>query len=267
MGRLPRIACFHGGGSNGEIYAFQCVRLQEVLKDDFEFVYFDAPFERSAGPGVLPYFQECAPFKSWFKTGRDGVELSDGSGFDRVGTDGVERVLKLMNAEGPAEEWVAAMGFSQGTRIAGGLLLDQQRRAEAGDPREINLKFGVLCMGGAAPMVSKIHRGMSNTCLATPSTKYSTDFAIATNHDRLVDGSASGPKSNVDLVTIPTLHLHGLKDDNLERGRHQLANYYDQKTTTLYEIEYHHAMPWVKSEILHFADLIKQMYKDTQANP
>ena len=265
MGRLPRIACFHGGGSNGEIYAFQCIRLQEVLKDDFEFVYFDAPFERSAGPGVLPYFQDCAPFKTWFKTGKDGVELSDGSGFDRLGTDGVERVLKLMDAEGPAEDWVAAMGFSQGTRITSGLLLDQQRRAEAGNPRETNLKFGVLCMGGAAPMVSKISRGMFNTCLATLFTKCSTDFATATNHGRLVGGSASAAESNDHPITIPTLHLHGLKDDNLERGRHQLATYYDQKATTLYEIDYHHAMPWVKSEILHFAELIKQMYKDTQS--
>lgn len=162
MGRLPRLACFHGGGSNGEIYAFQCVRLQEVLKDDFEFVYFDAPFERSAGPGVLPYFHDCAPFKTWFTNGPNGVELSDGSGYNRAGSDGVERVWKMMEAEGPAEEWVGAMGFSQGTRIVGGLLLDQQRRAEAGNPRDINLRFGVLCMGGAAPMVSETSRGQSN---------------------------------------------------------------------------------------------------------
>ena len=179
----------------------------------------------------------------------------------------MERVLKLMDAEGPGEEWVAAMGFSQGTRITGGLLLDQQRRAEAGNPRKIDLKFGVLCMGGSAPMVSKISRGMSNTGLATPSPKHSTDTAIATNHERLADGSISGTKSNVDLVTIPTVHLHGLKDENLERGRHQLETYYEPKSTTLYEIEYHHAMPWVKSEILHFADLIKQIYKDTRTDP
>jgi hypothetical protein len=51
------------------------------------------------------------------------------------------------------------MGFSQGTRIVGGLLLHQQKRREMGFPKkegEIEFKFGVLCMGSFAPMVSDL---------------------------------------------------------------------------------------------------------------
>ncbi len=65
------------------------------------------------------------------------------------------------------------MGFSQGTRIVGGLLLDQQRRKELGLRKaegDIDFKFGVLCMGGAAPIVSDIsysksEREILTTCL------------------------------------------------------------------------------------------------------
>jgi hypothetical protein len=160
----PRIAFFHGGGSNAAISEIQCASTAHHLKYDFEFVFFDAPFERSAGPGVLPAFrgQEYQPYRSWFTTADNGVERSDGSGFESDGMmeeDGIDRVWDLMSQKGG--NWVGAMGFSQGTRVVGGLLLDQQRRKEAGLFRvgDIDLKFGVLCMGGMAPMVSSISQG------------------------------------------------------------------------------------------------------------
>lgn len=62
--------------------------------------------------------------------------------------------------------WVGVMGFSQGTRVAGGVLLDQQRREKlkrenaalarraVGDGIRVN--FGVLCNGGGVPMDSEV---------------------------------------------------------------------------------------------------------------
>lgn len=149
---MKLIACFHGGGSNREIYQIQCAQLEHLLEPDFRLVFFDAPFERSAGPEVLPVFRDYAPFKSWFTQDETGTELSDGSGYDRIGRDGIERVLDLMERQGNAEDWVGAMGFSQGTRVVGGLLRDQQRRDILGEPGRIRLAFGVFCMGSGAPM-------------------------------------------------------------------------------------------------------------------
>jgi hypothetical protein len=63
------------------------------------------------------------------------------------------------------------MGFSQGTRVVGGLLLEQMRLREAGVPglgmddgdEGIKFRFGVLCMGGGAPMLSELsYRRFSN---------------------------------------------------------------------------------------------------------
>jgi len=127
-------------------------------------------------------------------------------------------------------DWVATLGFSSGSRVAAGLLLDQQRRLEAeSDKGSINLRFGVLCMGGKEPM-AKLPR----------------------------DGSA------LELIRIPTLHLHGLKDQYLSYSKEQYATYFDPATTKLYEIDYHHAMPWRPAEVEKLAQILKDMYRDSQ---
>lgn len=153
MSKLPRLACFHGGGSNKEIFEVQCSQLENLLKSEFEFHFFDGPFIRDAGPGVLPAFEGYEPFHNWFKVADDGTYLlSDGSGYDESGRDGIARVKTLMKERGG--EWVGAIGFSQGTRVVAGLLLDQQRSIEQGKSEEsgFDLKFGVLCNGGNKPM-------------------------------------------------------------------------------------------------------------------
>lgn len=50
----------------------------------------------------------------------------------------------------------------------------------------------------------------------------------------------------------------------LPLGQHQLATYYDPSSSTLYEIDYHHAMPWVRAEVKHFGELIRKMYRETR---
>lgn len=245
MNTRPRIACFHGGGSNKAIFRAQCHQLQKELEHEFELVYFNAPFESRAGPDVLPAFSSYAPFRSWFMANDEG-ERTDGSGYDKTGNDGLERVLEMMRAIEPPGEWVAAMGFSQGTRVVGGLLLDQQRRSESIIEREsamlsnLDLKFGVLCVGGGAPMLSSLTKAANSSPFDT------------------------APGSGNERITIPTLHYHGLRDINLTRGRSVLKNYYDPSSVTLWELDYHHAMPWIKEHNLELARLIRQMYHDTR---
>ncbi|THC93619.1 hypothetical protein EYZ11_006903 [Aspergillus tanneri] len=231
MRNLPRIACFHGGGSTSSIFSIQSAQLSELLANEFEFVFFDGPFDRSAGPGVLPAFRGHGPYHSWFTVDDTGQELPDGGGFGNRDENGISRVWKLIEAKGAGGDWVGVMGFSQGTRVAGGLLLDQQRRKAKGEsiPREFDLRFGVMCMGGGAPMESEMSRAESS-----------------------------------ELVRTPTLHVHGLKDMFLMLGQHQLATYYDPKTATLYEVDYHHAMPWVRAEVDRFAELFRKTYMNTK---
>ncbi|KAN0091969.1 Serine hydrolase FSH [Hyaloscypha variabilis] len=239
MAPLPRIACFHGGGSSASIFAVQCETLQKQLSSTFEFHFFNAPYLRDAGPGVLPFFsyEKFGPYRTWFFKTEGGDEVPDGRRDDGRGESGVERVLGLIKGVGEGGEWVGAMGFSQGTRVVGGLLLHQQKRREMGFPREegeIEFRFGVLCMGSFAPMVSDL------------------------------TGPAMSLSGSPDLITIPTLHLHGTKDVNYANGKKQLAAYYDQKTTRLLEINYHHAMPWFRADLMKLVDGIESIYQDTK---
>ncbi|KAL4753463.1 hypothetical protein BDW72DRAFT_169118 [Aspergillus terricola var. indicus] len=240
---LPRIACFHGSGSSAAVFEIQCSFLATLLAKQFTLEYFEGPFPRSAGPGVLPAFADYGPFKSWFEPESDNSK-ADGGGYDASGRDGIERVLRLMEERAREkqfgnEQWVGVLGFSQGTRIASGLLLNQQRweRAEkegkgkrtVGDG--IKLKFGVMCNGGGRPMESDVGYKLDEPDM---------------------------------VVRIPTLHVHGLKDEFLAYGREQLVKYFDQETATLYEINYHHAMPWVKAQSEELARRVTELYNKTR---
>ena len=237
MARLPLVACFHGGGSNSTIFSVQSARLQKYIEGDAELVFFDGPYESKAGPGVLPVFEDYAPFRTWFKARSDGSLIDDGSGYDAKGTDGVERAWKMMETRAPKEQWIGAMGFSQGTRVVGGLLLDQQRRSQKNESNGFNLRFGILCMGGGAPMETK--------------------------HDDFQEYKTA--TTDAELVTIPTLHLHGLKDAILPNGRKQKDTHYSQEASTLCEIEYHHAMPWNMEDLGRFSNLIKKLLAKIRA--
>jgi hypothetical protein len=65
------------------------------------------------------------------------------------------------------------------------------------------------------------------------------------------------------VVTIPTLHLHGLKDFVIDMSKNQIKTYFDPSTARLIEIDYHHAMPWHRADLLKFTDSFRQIYKDT----
>ncbi|KAJ5525440.1 hypothetical protein N7494_012090 [Penicillium frequentans] len=236
---LPRIACFHGGGSNAKIHMVQCQNLQRELQHEFEFVYFEAPFTRGPGPGVLPAFKSYGPYKTWFT----GIE--DTSGFDdSTGEDGIERVWNMMIAEtqksGEQWNWVGALGFSQGTRVVSGLLLDQQRHKSQQDLAMSNgisgigsLIFGVLCMGSGAPMQPKA-------------------------------GSALGTSYNqYEQISSPTIHVHGLKDMHLTGGRKQLATWFTDNSFIQWDMDYHHAMPWYKKDVVQLAGIIRDTYRSS----
>lgn len=160
---LPRIACFHGGGSSAAIYEIQCSFLTALLAHEFQFEFFEGPFDSIAGPGILPAFGGFEPYKSWFSKG-------ESNGHNWTEQDSLEWVWTMMEERraGQGGEWVGVMGFSEGTRIASGLLLDQQRREKLGlrpAVPSIQLRFGVLCMGGGPPMAAHFDYGKKNTPL------------------------------------------------------------------------------------------------------
>ena len=64
---------------------------------------------------------------------------------------------------------MGALGFSQGTRVVGGLLADQEARERLGRAKRMNLKFGVLCNGSRRPMGSEAQTGRLIFCCLSES--------------------------------------------------------------------------------------------------
>ncbi|TAQ84360.1 hypothetical protein B7494_g7312 [Chlorociboria aeruginascens] len=144
LSHLPAILCLHGSGTNSTIFNVQSIRIQRALTKTFEFVFINAPFERSAGPGVLPVFEGCDPFLSWHHPSADSaLELAPPETIALL-----QKTLDERKKLGPGRGFVAVMGFSQGCRVAAGLL-GMQQGSQSG---EGTLKFGVFLNGTSPPL-------------------------------------------------------------------------------------------------------------------
>lgn len=161
--KLPRILCFHGGGSSGSIFRIQARKIEQTLRHHFRFVFINGPFKSVAGPGILPIFEGSGPYHRWH------CDVSAASVFDITEAEiAAERrtvceyLYRLLRIEDGAP-FVGVMGFSQGTRVATGLLLEQQLQAQQqqqqqrqwqknhkDDLRPPPLRFAVL-LGGTYP--------------------------------------------------------------------------------------------------------------------
>jgi pimeloyl-ACP methyl ester carboxylesterase len=262
---LPRILCLHGGGSSAEIFRIQSRHIRYALRHRFRFVFADAPFESSAGPGILPVFEEIGPYYRWYC----GVSAS--SAFDITGSKiaaerrTVREYLEKLLSDEDGEPFVGVMGFSQGTMVATGLLLDQQQRQDReGLP---HLKFAVLLCGTYPPLLLTDPIPPNDTPLTTIEGSESTAAAappLASSGGELSPdkihrsdnsflspppsyGKMSGAKSH--YLRIPSVHAHGLKDPWLSEGRSLLTNCYEARYATLVEFQGGHHIPLARQDI------------------
>ncbi|OHF02959.1 oxidoreductase [Colletotrichum orchidophilum] len=137
----PKILCLHGGGSSAGIFQMQLIRLSRVLEPRFEFVFLDGPIETEAGPGVLPVFEGCGPYRRWVS---DDPSLP-AEEFQRQKDTAMAMLKVYVQQTGP---YVGVLGFSQGARAASSLLLEQQRQPFV--PYQL---FGVFLCGTYPPFV------------------------------------------------------------------------------------------------------------------
>ncbi len=222
--QLPRILCLHGEGTSELILSFQTRKLTKALRNDFRFVFIDAPLECSPGPGVLPVFQDAGPYYQWIAENEQDEE--------RVRTT-LEQALKK---EGGAP-FVGVLGFSQGARVAAGLLHEAQERV--GAPQ---LSFGIL-INGSYPAL----RQSSNPSPALP--------RLTESHRRDWKDEHEG------CIHLPSIHVHGKRDDALERSR-LLARCFDPKTATVMEFDNGHHLPVSDDDTKEIADGVLRIYRN-----
>lgn len=211
---LPRILCLHGGGTSAMIFKIQTRRLQFALRANFRFVFVDAPFESGAGPGVLPVFEGCDPFYRWVVPEDHNQERSQ---------QRVRQVLREAVRKDEGEgEFVGVLGFSQGGRMAAGLLADLKEGEATGLPY---WQFGVFICASYPPL------SMSSSRPETAKPKGEGD-----GHGPLKDPGED------EIIRVPSVHVRGTLDPHLEKGR-RLVKYFDEKTRISMEFVMGHHLP------------------------
>lgn len=160
-------------------------------------------------------------------------------------------VEKTMAEDEGTGGWVGMMGFSQGAKVVGSWLLEQQLRLEeeakqgekggavAGvgmttTTARTDFKFGVL-MAGSAPLASL--SGLSDGLVVPPpSSGFGKGFP---DFDAV---------SAATRVRVPTLHILGLADPGLHRHR-QLLEHCEPSATTLVEWEGDHRIAFMSKDV------------------
>jgi predicted esterase len=215
----PAILCLHGGGTNATIFSVQTIRIRRVLDSQFEFVFLDAPFESGPGPGVLPVFEGCDPYFKWLSELRQ-VEKPDKT------RDLLEDCFKKQRQK-DGRGFVGVLGFSQGARVAAGLLLEQQlRKPKLGDGE--GLSFGVFMNGTCPPLISRF--------------------------------SDLERKGQIDF---PTLSVIGTQDPWREDGRRLYSEHCDRDQAVLLEFDIGHRLPILEQDTAKIVAEILRMHRET----
>lgn len=234
---LPRILCLHGGGVNSEVFRAQSRALIKALPT-FRLVFADGPFYCAPGPGIVPVYEDCGPFRRWLRwIPEEHAEIDDESAIEEV-MYSIETCKREDKGTGP---WVGLLGFSQGAKLSASLLYDQQVRKEKTGVAETNYKFAVL-LAGRQPLISFSDYSKGNAVL--PAGAISEGFWC------------DGPNEHV--LKLPTIHVHGLADPGIHLHRRLMEQYCDRKSVTLVEWDGSHRVPLKKTDVDR---IIKEIYR------
>lgn len=217
---LPRILCLHGGGTNARIFRAQCRMIRLHLAGSFRLVFADASFPSQPGPDVTSVYGDWGPFRAWLPlpTMECVVDKIDES---------ITSTMRADNQAGASGPWVGLLGFSQGARVAASLLMRQQRHNQnmsssqgqnscASEISSLGYRFAVL-IAGSGPLI---------------------DMCVGCDNTR--------PKS--DLLQLPTIHVHGLRDPGIEMHR-DLLHCCLSSTVRLVEWDGDHRVPLTTTDV------------------
>lgn len=129
----PTLLAFHGSGSNATVHTVQLARLMRAIKPHYNVESLEAPFPSPAGPGVLPFFDGCGPFKRWLppteKVTIDSMRRGESTNAMAPEVEAIiVAAIKKVRSEGG--KVVGLIGFSQGTKVVAGLMRTSQIRRE-----------------------------------------------------------------------------------------------------------------------------------------
>lgn len=251
---LPRILCLHGGGTNAHIFKSQCRLLELKLGPYFRLAYAQAPYTSLPGPDVASVYADSGPFTRWLRWLPEHPYVDD----ETTRSD-LERCVKTAmdddDRAGATGPWVGLLGFSMGARFAASLLFKHQKRVEklGADKAGSTWKFGVL-MAGLPPLVSLDPEVFTSSMLSDPS-----QIGLAETID------PKDMESDEYILELPTIHLHGLYDPNLELNRELMEQYCNGDTVRVLEWDGGHRVPLKATDIDPLVEMILEVADETEA--
>lgn len=309
---LPRILCLHGGGTNGNVLRMQARAFRAHLSTHYRLVFADAPYVCDAHEDIIPVYEHHGPFRMWYRWKKDqqrcagpkkptidsdptldayGDDARDGD--DIILADIENELQEIMGDDdrrGATGDWIGLLGFSQGARLAGSILYEQQLRLEeaenthnsAGSTSSPNKalqhvkgfaggywRFGVL-IAGRGPFIRL--RNLDVASRMTEAVGLMPDYAKphCPGEDSMRYSDDTGERSNVQGLWLPTLHVHGLQDSGLEYSRHWLKTQFLRPAledhrgmhgARLYEWDGPHRLPFRSVELIPIAKAIQHLDK------
>lgn len=217
-GGKPAILCLHGGGTNITIFNIQTIRIQRALASEFEFIFLDAPLESGPGPGVHPVFEGCDPYFRWVLEPSRVI-------MPQETRDALRKCFEERRVK-DGRGFVGVLGFSQGARVAAGLLLEQQlRRADIVGG---GLQFGVFMNGTCPPLTYELSE-----------------------------------VEKAERIAFPTLSVIGKEDPWKEEGKKLFSEHCDKEHAVLLEFDVGHRLPLLEEDTAKIAVEILRMYHET----
>lgn len=235
---LPVIICIHGQGTNGAIFRLQARRITQALQHRFRFAFVDAPFGALPGPGVLPAFAGLGPFLRWHcddsTLGRFDITADELEAEREQARALLAGVVLAGGGGGGDDEVVGVMAFSQGTRVATGLLLDEGGLGGG-------LRFAILICGTFPALLVGGGGGGSGK---------------KGGEDEL--SSLAKPKQVLD---IPSIHLQGSYDPWSTEGVRLKETYYAPGLAKTVKFSGGHQVPAGPKEAAEVAAWVLEVFK------
>ncbi|KAH8896317.1 hypothetical protein GQ53DRAFT_838510 [Thozetella sp. PMI_491] len=253
---LPKILCLHGAGSSGAIFQAQCRKITRSLRNELEFVYVDAPFASKAGPGMWPVYSDSGPFFRWHcdEAATEGFDITDAE--VRTEREKVRSMFESIFAESKDAPFIGVMAFSQGARVATGLLQYLEKMSREGCQGWPDMKFAILCSGTYPPLLIDED---ANTA-ATGEGGSVVDEQDLPASEAVGDDTVNTVESR--KLRIPSIHLHGTRDPWKTESERLAQDCYAEESSTVIQFAGGHQIPPQDIDVARVSgEILRQLLK------
>ena len=191
---------------------------------------------------MIPVYKDWGPFRRWLRWLPEQPSTDTETAIEEIQYS-IDTCINGDEGTGPI---VGLMGFSQGAKLAASLLYEQEARMKFTGSAPTKYQFALL-LAGRCPLVSL--SPLTESPGLVPAGDLSEGFDTSKN-----DGT--------HMLSLPSIHVHGLKDPGLHLHRKLLNEYCDPASTILVEWDGDHRVPIKQQDVQKVVDAIRSVVKN-----